>query len=199
LAALIFHELTHQRVFISGDTDFNEAFATAVAEEGLRRWLVEKSDSVGLEKYQAELKRKKQFVDLIQSTRNRLQSIYDNAHSNESTKYAQKKLIFQRLQEDYTKLKAEWGGHTGYDDWFSGPINNAKLNTVSTYYDLVPTFHQLIQNNDGDLTKLFSQMKQFARMSKEKRHQTLAAVKITGPNQFFAAPDFPTQAASLPR
>ena len=39
LAETIFHELGHQRVFASGDTDFNEAFATAVGEEGARRWL----------------------------------------------------------------------------------------------------------------------------------------------------------------
>lgn len=37
LADLLFHELAHQRLFIPGDTEFNEAFATAVAEEGTRR------------------------------------------------------------------------------------------------------------------------------------------------------------------
>ena len=34
LAEILFHELAHQRLFIAGDTDFNEAFATAV---GARR------------------------------------------------------------------------------------------------------------------------------------------------------------------
>src|SRR6185503_6251921 len=38
LAELLFHELAHQKLFIAGDTDFNEAFATAVAEEGVERW-----------------------------------------------------------------------------------------------------------------------------------------------------------------
>src|SRR5687767_6056930 len=42
LADILFHELAHQRVFASGDTDFNEAFATAVAEEGVRRWFKDK-------------------------------------------------------------------------------------------------------------------------------------------------------------
>src|ERR1051326_5210526 len=31
LAEILFHELAHQRLFFSGDTDFNEAFATVVA------------------------------------------------------------------------------------------------------------------------------------------------------------------------
>src|SRR5215475_3013258 len=39
LAETIFHELGHQQVFARGDTDFNEAFATTVGQEGARRWL----------------------------------------------------------------------------------------------------------------------------------------------------------------
>jgi predicted aminopeptidase len=39
LAAVIFHELAHQRLFVAGDADFNEAFATAVEQAGVRRWL----------------------------------------------------------------------------------------------------------------------------------------------------------------
>jgi predicted aminopeptidase len=39
LAETIFHELAHQRVFVKADTEFNEAFATAVAQAGVRRWL----------------------------------------------------------------------------------------------------------------------------------------------------------------
>ena len=35
----MFHELAHQVVYVKDDTSFNESFATAVEEEGLRRWL----------------------------------------------------------------------------------------------------------------------------------------------------------------
>jgi predicted aminopeptidase len=52
LAELIFHELTHQRVFIAGDTEFNEALATTVAEEGARRWLVSRHDRELVRAYQ---------------------------------------------------------------------------------------------------------------------------------------------------
>src|SRR5262245_50615476 len=34
VAETLFHELAHQRLFVRGDTDFDEAFATAVAQEG---------------------------------------------------------------------------------------------------------------------------------------------------------------------
>ena len=39
LVSTIFHELAHQRLYIKGDTAFNESFATAVADIGMTRWL----------------------------------------------------------------------------------------------------------------------------------------------------------------
>ena len=48
LAELLFHELAHQRLFVSGDTDFNDAFAEAVSEEGTRRWLHAKHGDAGV-------------------------------------------------------------------------------------------------------------------------------------------------------
>src|SRR5262249_35051057 len=39
LAAIIFHELSHQLIYVPNDSEFNEAFATAVEQAGLERWL----------------------------------------------------------------------------------------------------------------------------------------------------------------
>src|SRR5690606_36590476 len=62
LAELIFHELTHQRVFLSGDTDFNEALATVVGREGARRWLKARGRTSDLIQYQQESKVEKEFI-----------------------------------------------------------------------------------------------------------------------------------------
>ncbi|MDP1592094.1 MAG: aminopeptidase, partial [Prosthecobacter sp.] len=69
LAELIFHELTHAKVFIPGDTDFNEAFATANAEDGVRRWLRSKNDLAGLHTYEASLQRSRKTIKLLLDTR----------------------------------------------------------------------------------------------------------------------------------
>jgi predicted aminopeptidase len=39
LARMVFHELAHQVVYVQGDSQFNEGFATAVEEAGVARWL----------------------------------------------------------------------------------------------------------------------------------------------------------------
>ena len=72
LAEIIFHELGHQRVFARGDTDFNEAFATTVGQEGARRWLRARGDNASCEQYLAELQRTRQFASLVDETRLRL-------------------------------------------------------------------------------------------------------------------------------
>ncbi|MCE9519367.1 MAG: aminopeptidase [Verrucomicrobia bacterium] len=77
LAETIFHELTHARVFISGDSDFNEAFATANAQEGVRRWLRANGDVAALARYELGLQRDEKLLALLTKTRSSLESLYN--------------------------------------------------------------------------------------------------------------------------
>jgi predicted aminopeptidase len=182
LAETIFHELGHQRVFARGDTEFNEAFATTVGEEGARRWLNAKNDKVQLEKYLAQLRRTREFVHLIMNARERLQAIYGDELTPEGQLKAsskkpaspdelrrQKKQSLEHLHQDYLALKAQWGGISEYDDWFTHEINNAQLNSVAAYYDLVPGFEYLLQLNGGDLQKFYQAVQRLADKPKDER------------------------------
>src|SRR6185436_4760282 len=73
LAEVIFHELGHQRVFARADTDFNEAFATTVGQEGARRWLRARGDTNAYTAYLAALRRNDQFVHLVLKIRAELE------------------------------------------------------------------------------------------------------------------------------
>jgi predicted aminopeptidase len=189
LAEILFHELAHQRVFASGDTDFNEAFATAVGQEGARRWLRAKGDAVALEKYLVALRRNVQFVQLVAETRNKLEALYGDERtadgeikaakrphglSTEQFRHGKQRLLAE-LRRDYEILKAEWGGYTGYDEWFAGDLNNAQLNSVATYYDLVPAFERRLAASDGDPEKFYAAVKKLAKLSKVERHRQIMA------------------------
>jgi len=190
LAETIFHELGHQRLFVSGDTDFNEAFATTVGEEGARRWLRAKGDQSGYEQYQAELRRAEQFARLIAGTRERLERLYGDERTETGELIAarkprpvpldelrrQKQQVIARLRAEYARLKAQWGGNTDYDSWFAGPLNNAQLNSVAAYYDLVPCFERLLAQNEGDLEKFYEACARLAKQPLEERHRRLQAL-----------------------
>src|ERR1051325_3205911 len=183
LAEIIFHELGHQRVFARGDTDFNEAFATTVGQEGARRWLRSKGDTDAYEKYLAELRRTDQFVHLIMTTRARLAELYGDERTEEGrlkTTRAkegvpkeqlreQKRRILAGLQTQYAQLKVEWGGATDYDQWFARQVNNAQLNSVAAYYDLLPGFDRLLAQNGGDLEKFYTAAERLEKEPKKPR------------------------------
>ena len=190
LAETLFHELGHQRVFASGDTDFNEAFATTVGQEGARRWLQAKGDQAALEKYLAQLRRTTEFVHLVMKTRVRLETLYGDERTEAGKVKAtrkphiippeqmrrQKQELLDRLQRDYTQLKAQWGGATDHDAWFARTVNNAQLNSVAAYYDLVPGFERLLAQNNGDLGKFYEAADRLRRESKVERHRQLRSL-----------------------
>ena len=187
LAETVFHELGHQRVFARSDTDFNEAFATTVGEEGARRWLRAHGDTTAYEKYLNQLQRTRQFVHLTLNTRRQLEMLYGDEQTEDGKLKAgrkkpelkpeqlrqKKKQILEELQQNYVLLKNEWSGDTSYDAWFSRPINNAQLNSVAAYYDLVPGFEYLLDLNGGDLEKFYSAAERLSAMPKKERHAWL--------------------------
>jgi predicted aminopeptidase len=187
LAQLLFHELGHQRLFVSGDTDFNEAFATAVGEEGVRRWLQSGGRTADWEKYQRAFARQEQFVALVQKARKNLKRIYGDPENGTkksgpkivptSTEAAEirraKEEAIALLRRDYEALKISWGGYAGYDAWFAKPLNNAQLNTVATYHDLVPAFERLIKESGGDLEKFYASAKAIGKLPKDQRRAKL--------------------------
>jgi len=186
LAEVIFHELGHKRVFARGDTDFNEAYATTVGQEGARRWLRAKGDTNLLAKYAVMLSRDDQFVHLILSTRKSLENIYgDTLDKDGKVKAAKvpplpaaqlqekKQRVFADLRAKYQELKASWGGYSGYDDWFSHELNNAQLNTIANYYDFLPSFKRLLELSGGNLEEFYQQVERLSKMPKDERHQWL--------------------------
>ncbi len=88
----------------------------------------------------------------------------------------QKKQIMQEMKKEYAQLKENWRGDPEYDGWFAHDVNNAHLNSVAAYCDLVPAFEQLLADNHGDLEKFYAAVERLSKVSKKQRHATLQAL-----------------------
>jgi predicted aminopeptidase len=196
LAETIFHELGHQRVFARGDTDFNEAFATSVGQEGARRWLRASGNTNVYEKYVAEIQHTSEYALLIKQYRRRLEALYGDKEDEEGRVNAtnqksavppeqlrrEKEQILDELKRDFSVMRTHWSEDSQYDDWFAQRLNNASLNSVAAYYGLVPAFENLLQLNGGDLEKFYNEVERLSKMSKKQRHEWLVTLSAAKPN-----------------
>jgi len=175
LAELLFHELAHHQLFYSGDTDFNEAFATAVGREGVRRWLLSKGDATGHQRYLQRRRRDDQVIAMILKTRGQLEELYRKPIAIEAMR-KQKAKITASLRNDYRRQKNSWPGYRTFDNFMAAPINNARLNGVDTYYELVPKFESLltaVTGPDDNFSAFIDRIKTTGRMSKTERRSFL--------------------------
>ena len=188
VARLIFHELAHQVVYVAGDTTFNESFAVAVEEEGVRRWFDAEGgrDGAAAIAYRQSVERKRVFVDLLTRHRRAL----DDAYRHEPTdagKRAAKVREFDALRADYARCKVDPSsplfGFAGYDRYFAQPLNNANLAAVATYTQRVGAFAKLLDREHGDLTRFYGAVAALAALPVAERAARLDALEAstTGP------------------
>ena len=174
LARLLFHELAHQVVYVSGDTVFNESFAVAVEEAGVTRWVEAHGTPEQHEVFVRMEQRRSDFHALIKAARDRLAHLYTGP-GEPADKLAEKAHVLAQMQVDYRAMRDDkWGGFAGYDRWFAGDINNAKLASVGLYLDLVPAFRALLAENGNDLRRFYAAVKALAALPPEQRKARLA-------------------------
>jgi predicted aminopeptidase len=176
LASTLFHELAHQVVYVPGDSEFNEAFATVVEEAGLQRWLASRGQLQDLDAWNEQRERNAQFVALLLQTRQRLEALYQSDLPDDQ-KRDRKQYEFGVLKLQYSQLKAEqWKGYRGYDAWFSRTLNNAHLVSAATYYGCVPGLRRLLQSVDGDLPRFYEKARELAKETREARATAVCTV-----------------------
>jgi predicted aminopeptidase len=152
LARLVFHELSHQLVYAKGDTTFNESFAVAVEEEGVRRWLEAEGRASELAAFRAQQVRQREFAERVSQARERLAGIYKMNLSREAM-LEHKRGEWQRLRQSYPGIPAE--------------PNNAFLASIATYTELVPAFERLLAES-GDLPGFYKRVQALAAKPAER-------------------------------
>ena len=167
---------------MKGDTAFNESFAVAIEEEGLRRWLKAQAgrpDASQLADEVAHAARlRDQFRAVMLTVRDKLQALYA-ADSPAAEKRAVKAAIFDDLQSEYRAMREESDPLSVYDNWFARSANNAGIAAIGLYSDRVPEFAALIAADHGDLTRFYRHVKALAQLNEPERNARLASVART--------------------
>jgi len=137
VAGTLFHELAHQRLYVKGDTELSESFASAVEQYGVEAWLSRQDATDALRSYRARLARQREFANLVATQRSLLRDLYSES-ATPAERRENKAAAYQRMSRDYELLKSQWGGNGDYDGWFVDGFNNAKLVALTSYQRWVP-------------------------------------------------------------
>jgi predicted aminopeptidase len=175
LIGTIFHELTHQKVYIKDDSAFNESLAMFVQQEGLRQWReihdLPPADVTGLQ-------RENEFTALVLQTRDRLKVLYATKLPSDEM-HRRKQEEFARLRADYATMRdTKWHGDTGYDDWMNGELNNAKLLPFGIYNTWVDAFAALYRKCGGYWPRFYAEAARIGKFDAGARKAALRALQM---------------------
>lgn len=179
LAALMFHELAHQRLYRPGDAAFNESFATVVEIEGVRRWLAARGTPQAFAEYAREHARRAEFVALVLDYRARLEAAYAQP-VDEAERRAAKAAILSALRAAGLAWQERSGAGAGYRAWFAQELNNAHLAGIGLYHQHVPAFERLLAESHGELPSFYRAARALARLPEAARAARLAELAAAG-------------------
>ncbi len=178
LVGTIFHELAHQRLYLKGDTRFNESFASFVEQQGLRQW--RQMRGLGAANT-GRSERADQFAALILATREHLKKLYASGLPAIEMRAA-KQAEFERLRAAYRVLRdTQWQGYAGYDGWIDGELNNAKLLPFGLYHQWLPGFARLFGDNGGDWSRFYAAAQVLAEGDAAQRAARLESSDFNNP------------------
>lgn len=175
LVATLFHELAHQVVYVKDDSQFNESFATTVAETGLARWREYRGVDADPEGRARRHKDSAAILSLAITTRASLQSLYASG-LDPDTMRSRKEALLGQLASDARQL-AENSKTTGNP--FAGTLNNARLALINVYEGRVAAFEALLLKCEGSLECFYREAETLADTDKEDRDRQLDALVAT--------------------
>jgi predicted aminopeptidase len=170
LVSTMFHELAHQKLYIKGDSAFNESFATAVANIGIERWLNETGELDRLRVYQERKVLQRSMLELVNETRGKLAALYAGDLDEESMRSRKRELLDQ-LSNDAQAVIDEDGSEVR--NWLAAPLNNAQLVSSNLYEGRVAAFKAILKDCDEDIGCFYERTTAISELAMEKRVATL--------------------------
>jgi predicted aminopeptidase len=173
LVGTIFHELTHQLVYVRDDSEFNEAFAMSVEREGVARWLAARERSGELAAYRDRLDQQAHILNILAAGRARVATLYREAPPLAQRRKAKQELLAS-ISAELRAYEQQRGLRSGYDAWLDAGLNNAHLAAVATYFDCLPGFENLLAQQGGNLRAYYQAVRALARAPASRRRALCA-------------------------
>jgi len=170
LIATLFHELAHQQVYVKNDTQFNESFATAVAEIGIERWYADRKDPGLLNVYLERKALRRKMLQLVEDAKIRLAALYDSG-LEESEMRQRKDSVLNELSRDVRVLLA--GNGRSAPGWLSGSLNNARLVSLGLYEGWLPAFREIYKDCNGKMDCFYDAARTLADLPQNERYARL--------------------------
>lgn len=171
LVATLFHELAHQVLYVKGDTQFNESFASAVAGVGIERWLADRGGEAALDAWRSGRQLQRAMLDIIEARKADLAALY-GSDLKESEKRQRKAAVFDRLNAELAALmeaRVPAGAPV-----FVAPANNAALISYGLYEGWADAFASLYQACDASMDCFYGRARELADLSFDERNARLA-------------------------
>ena len=172
LASIMFHELSHQVVYIADDTSFNEAFAVTVEQEGLARWLKQRGRPADLARYRARRERQAESIRIVARYRDQLKNLYSSGLAPEAMR-RRKSEVFAALVAELKAADARHGVKSLLAGELEGAANNARLASLATYYDCVPGFERVLAEQQHDLPRFYAAVRELSKLPRDARRAQL--------------------------
>lgn len=173
LVAVLFHELAHQVLYIKGDSAFNESFATAVEEFGVRRWLSSNGQESDIETYHERRELRQTLMALVAATRDDLAVLFRTAVPDDEKRRLKAERL-QQLSDDAEAVLAE-AGREG-NSWLSGDLNNARLVSMTLYEGALPSFRALLEDCEQDIRCFYARSKELSELEESSRKDAMRSL-----------------------
>ncbi len=166
LVAVIFHELAHQVLYVKGDSRFNESFATAVADFGIRRWLIMRNEDEILHTYRNSRQRQRALVELVEETRSSLTALYASAIEPQVMRQDKQRIFAGLIRE--VEVLNEQSAAPGRIA-LAEPLNNARLVSLGLYEGWSEAFRNIYDECVQELECFYTRSRELADLSHEER------------------------------
>lgn len=177
LVAVLFHELAHQVVYVKDDTSFNESFATAVEEIGVKRWLESRGEDLRMADYLGGRELQQSLLALVENARIALLPLYESELDVEEKRVRKRELLKQLARDAAAEIELRGKGSS---TWLTGELNNARLISMALYEGRLPAFRALYSGCEENLACFYEEVRKFAEMDIETRDAALSAGNAPG-------------------